>query len=116
MVDYIAKAGEEKKGKIERNKKQQLVNQNGGKNKNFMANQSMNDKIQSKSGKMAQVNEQIANAKYATASLGKFDKMLKNEDKIADKGKKRKYETNTGDNKQEATRVKKIASSIAGQN
>lgn len=116
MEDYIAKAGEEKKAKIDKNKKQQLKNEQGGINKYQMANQSMNDKNNAKAAKMNALNSKIAGAKYSTASMGKFDKTIKMEDKIALKGKKRKYETNIGDKKQESERVKKIATSVAGNN
>jgi regulator of ribosome biosynthesis len=116
MEDYIAKAGEEKKTKIEKNKKQQLKNQQGGVNKYQMANQSSVDSNNSKAAKMNALNSKITAAKYSTASLGKFDKVIKSEDKIARKGVKRQFEANTGDKKQEMERVKKIASSIANKN
>jgi len=48
MEDYIAKAGEPKKAKVEKNKKQQLKNQQGGLNKFHLATQSMDDKNNAK--------------------------------------------------------------------
>lgn len=81
-----------------------------------MASQSMNDKIQASAAKMNALNSRINGAKYSTASMGKFDKQLKHEDKIALKGKKRKYENNVGDKTSESNRVKKIANSVAGHN
>lgn len=114
MADYIAKAGEDKKTKVDKNKKQQLKNEQGGLNKYHIANQSMNDKNNAKLAKLNALNSKISSAKYSTASMGKFDKAIQMEDKIASKGKKRKYESNTGDKKHESERVKKIATHVAG--
>jgi len=65
---------------------------------------------------MSALNKKIASAKHATASLGKFDKTLKLEDKIANKGKKRKFDSNIGNKEVESSRVKKIATAVAGNN
>ncbi|KAI8594189.1 ribosome biogenesis regulatory protein-domain-containing protein [Geranomyces variabilis] len=89
MEDQYAKASEEKTARISKNKTQQL------RNAQEAAHSAKG--VNPREARKAEVRKRILESKGATASMGRFDKQLKNEDAVKVKRTKRKFESNTRD-------------------
>lgn len=89
MEDQYEKAREEKKERITKNKTQQR--RNAQEQAATTAGQNPRDV------RKAELRKKILESKGSTASMGRFDKQLKNEDAVKVKRDKRKFESNTKD-------------------
>lgn len=108
MEDQYAKVREEKKGRSEKNAKRQRRNQEEG------AAATLAGKKDIKEFKKHELQTAIAASKAATASLGKFDAKLKNEQKM--KGVTHQFAPTIGDVKAEKNSSMDILKKIVGKN
>lgn len=107
MEDQYAKVKEEKKGRTEKNAKRQRRNQEEG------AAATLAGKKDIKEFKKHELQTAIAASKQATASLGKFDAKLKNEQKM--KGVTHQFAPTIGDVKAEKNSSMDILKKIVGK-
>ncbi|KAJ3046064.1 Rhodanese- sulfurtransferase [Rhizophlyctis rosea] len=104
MEDQYEKRREEKKERVEKNKKQ--------------ARRNMEERAAVETGKnpkevrKAQLEKAIRESKTSTASLGRFDKKLENEGVIKTKRSKRKFEADTIEASKEAETSLNIAKKV----
>ncbi|KAJ3114603.1 Rhodanese- sulfurtransferase [Nowakowskiella sp. JEL0407] len=108
--DQYEKKQLEKAEKLSKNKKQQARNE--AESAGTIPSRKSNPAVL-KAQKKKEVEKQLVVSKSSTASLGKFDKKLKDEKKILT-GKRRKFASLTGDS-QEKKRAVNIAKKINGE-
>ncbi|CAG8525997.1 7898_t:CDS:2 [Ambispora leptoticha] len=116
--DLFAKRREAKKQRIEKNSSRHQRNleeaaAQQNKNTNTIANSGIVTTTNQKSLRKAELNKQIAISKFATASIGKFDKPLEGEPKM--KGVKRKFEPTIADLKKEKESNLSILKKVVGK-
>ncbi|KND00134.1 uncharacterized protein SPPG_04476 [Spizellomyces punctatus DAOM BR117] len=104
MEDQYEKRREEKKERVEKNKKQQRRNAEEASATAAGRNP--------REARKAEIQKKIVESKGSTASLGRFDAQLRNEDKIKIKRGKRKFEPATVDASIEKEGAMKVAKKV----
>jgi regulator of ribosome biosynthesis len=105
-TNMYEKANEEKKERVGKNQKRQQ------RNVEERINTSQQNRL-NKALKKQQVEKALRETKSSTASLGKFDKKLNNEEQVKLKRtQKRKFDDNTGNRGQEKENLNKIADKV----
>ncbi|KAI9230981.1 MAG: ribosome biogenesis regulatory protein-domain-containing protein [Piptocephalis tieghemiana] len=107
MEDQYQKAREEKKGRVEKNQKRQRRNL-----EEAAAHASGQDPVKARAARKELLSREIAISQSATASMGKFDKKLKGDQKV--KGQKRKFDPNTADTSKERSSAMNILERMSG--
>ncbi|KAJ3215027.1 hypothetical protein HK099_006554 [Clydaea vesicula] len=124
-TDVRSLAKEEKKGRIEKNLKQQKKNLEKSLPNNISKKTAdvkkasdmikvLSKPLESQTKRKEELNESIKNSKISTASMGKFDLKLKNEPefKRGERGEKRKFAATTGNSKEEKHRTTDIVNKV----
>lgn len=109
MEDKFAKLREEKKGRVEKNKKQQMRNIQEAAGVTGAAAAAANSKS------IDTIEQQLKIAKKNTASMGKFDKEIDTKGALKLKRDKRKFDAVAKDNEEvkvEVEKIKKIAKKV----
>ncbi|KAJ3056701.1 Rhodanese- sulfurtransferase [Rhizophlyctis rosea] len=104
MEDQYEKRRDEKKERVEKNKKQAR--------RNLEERSAVEAGKNPKEVRKAQLEKAIVESKTSTASLGRFDKKLQNEDVVKIKRSKRKFEATTIDASKEAESAMNIAKKV----
>ncbi|KAI8092995.1 ribosome biogenesis regulatory protein [Halteromyces radiatus] len=107
MTDMYQKNKEEKKERVEKNRKRQKRNEEEG------AAATMAGKKDVRDFKKDELQQAIAASRTATASLGKFDKELRNEQRV--KGVTHQFSATIGDSKAEKNSSLDILKRVVGK-
>lgn len=107
MEDQYEKRANEKKERIESNKKRQK--------RNLEEAEAIRKNINPREARKQELLNKSIIAKTSTASLGRFDKQLKNEPKVKNQGVRKHRDSNTGDMKAEKEKTLEILEKTIGK-